>query len=65
MTHLGDISLEFFMIHQVIITILRGKVQKFFHNEILTFVMLLLLSLLVAEIIYRRKWIWGFFNSKK
>lgn len=64
MTHLGDISLEFFMIHQVIITILRGKVQKFFHNEILTFVMLLLLSLLVAEIIYRRKWIWGFLTRK-
>ena len=63
-THLGDISLEFFMVHVVVIKILRGNVQKFFHNEIFTFVMLLLLSLLVAEIVYRRKWIWGFLTRK-
>ena len=53
MTHLGDLSLELFIIHQVIITLIGQKLSKMSSGGVSLFI-IFALTVLVAEVIHIR-----------
>lgn len=51
--HLGNISFELYIVHQVLITLLSRKLMNVLgHNGIITMLVLFLLSIVVAEFFY-------------
>ena len=51
--HLGNISFELYIVHQVLITLLSRKLMNVLgHNGIITMLVLFLLSIIVAEFFY-------------
>lgn len=53
MKHLGDISLELFLINQVVIEILKGKINHYINNGKMTAFLLFLLTIFTAELYHR------------
>jgi peptidoglycan/LPS O-acetylase OafA/YrhL len=53
MTHLGDISLELFLLNQVVIEIFKGKINHFVNDGKLTAFLLFILTIITAELYHR------------
>ena len=50
--HLGNISFELYIVHQVLINILSVKLKQFIHSGAIIFIVLLALSIVTAEFFY-------------